>query len=115
MVGSLRFAGVFFALVFIAGCGGDVGVDGHFVGGACANNEDCSPDAMCLTKDSFPEGTCSVACMKQEDCPDDARCVEKEGGVCLLQCELPGDCRGGYTCKGVKNQFGGGESLVCIE
>ena len=66
-------------------------------------------------QDDFPGGTCAVACTKHEDCPDGSRCIEKEGGFCLLSCTLPGDCRGGYTCKGVKNEFGGGESLVCTK
>lgn len=103
------------AFLFIAGCSGGVGVEGRYIGGPCTSMEDCDSESRCLTKDDFPEGTCTVGCRNQDDCPDDARCVEKEGGVCLLQCELPGDCRGGYTCKGVKNQFGGGESLVCID
>jgi hypothetical protein len=102
-------------LFLLASCGSSVGIEGEYVGGACAADAECDADSRCLTKDDFPGGTCSVVCTKHEDCPDDTRCIEKEGGICLLTCELPGDCRGGYTCKGVKNQFGGGESLVCIK
>ncbi|MCC7384721.1 MAG: hypothetical protein IT384_22925 [Deltaproteobacteria bacterium] len=97
------------------GCGGSVGVDGSTVGGPCTTNTDCSSSSRCLTSGDFPGGYCTVNCAKHEDCPTDARCIEKESGVCLQQCELPQDCRGGYTCKGKKNQFGGGESLVCIK
>lgn len=92
-----------------------VGVDSDLVGGPCTSSTECSSQSRCLTDDDFPGGTCTMNCAKHEDCPSGARCIEKEGGVCLLQCDLPGDCRGGYTCKGVKNQFGGGESLVCID
>lgn len=95
------------------GCGEDVGPLGASVGGACASNVDCDSGSRCLTGGDFPEGTCTRNCARHDDCPSGSRCVSKEGGVCLLACELPSDCRGGYTCKGEKNQEIGGESLVC--
>lgn len=102
-------------LACLISCASDVGLEGEYIGGACASEDECSSDSKCLTEDSYPGGTCTIACTKHEDCPDDTRCVDKDKGVCLLSCEIPGDCRGGYTCKGEKNQFGGGESLVCIK
>lgn len=116
---AFRVVGLFAAALVVAlgppGCGGGVGTDGGVVGGACTTGDDCAGGSRCLNDKDFPGGTCAVSCSRHEDCPAGSRCVEKAGGVCLLQCELPADCRGGYTCKGEKNESGGGESLVCID
>ena len=104
------------AAVAAFGCGGGVGIEGSSVGGACSVSDDCSAESRCLVNNDFPGGTCVVNCVTHEDCPEGSRCIEKEQGVCLLQCEIPGDCRGGYTCKGKKNKSTeGGESLICIK
>ena len=97
----------------VLGCG--VGNDGDVVGGPCRDDTDCASGSFCLAEKDFPGGTCTVRCGSHDDCPSDTRCVEEDNGVCLLECYEPEECRGGYTCKGKKNQSGGGESLVCID
>jgi hypothetical protein len=97
----------------LAGCGDDdVGLDGERVGGACRDERDC--EFRCQEGGDFPGGTCTLPCDIDENCPFGTYCVDKEGGLCLLGCENPGDCRDGYTCKGVNNRGHDGESLVCI-
>ena len=93
--------------------GDGVGNNGGYVGGDCRDNGDC--DEICLRGGAFPGGTCSVECRDDGDCPSYTYCVEKEGGVCLLSCDRPSDCRDEYNCKGEKNKGRGGESLVCIK
>jgi hypothetical protein len=101
-------------VVGLAGCGGDgVGTDGDLVGGACAANADC--EDRCLTGADYPEGVCSLSCASDTDCPESTYCIEDGGGVCMLACARPSDCRGGYTCKGKRNQGHGGDSLVCFK
>ena len=98
--------------IFIAACGGDdVGNDGATVGGPCVDAADC--ESRCLVGGDFPQGTCSLACNTDNDCPDGTFCIDAEGGVCLLGCALPADCRGGYNCEGKTNRGHGGDSLVC--
>ena len=102
-------------ILFALACAPAVGTEGLEVGGPCTTSTDCGDQSRCLTGKHFPGGTCGQNCNSHEECPDGTRCIDKEGGVCLLGCEIPGDCRGGYTCKGEDNQSGGGEALVCIE
>ena len=52
-------------------------------------------------------------CNTDGDCPEDTFCINKEGGICLLGCSVPADCRGGYNCEGKENRGTGGDSLVC--
>lgn len=96
-------------------CGESVGVDGRTVGGACRDSTECADQSRCVTGGDFPGGMCTRNCANHDDCPAGARCVDKDDGICLLACETPADCRGGYTCKARKNELEGGESLVCIE
>jgi hypothetical protein len=106
--------GCLFAISLLSACGNDgVGNNGGYVGGSCQGDRDC--DEECLRGGDFPDGTCSVSCNEDYDCPSDTYCVDKEGGHCLLSCDRPADCRGGYTCKGVNNKGHSGESLVCIK
>jgi len=112
MFRTLVLAAIIFAS---ASCGDDVGNSGTAVGGPCSSNVDCSPQSRCVTSGDFPGGTCAINCASHEDCPFGTRCVSKEDGICLLQCEVPADCRGGYSCKGESNASGGGDSLVCID
>lgn len=111
---ALVFLSALLGLALLHACGG-VGVEGTIVGGPCTTSEDCSSGSRCLTSGDFPGGTCTQNCSEHLDCPEGARCISKESGICLLECELPADCRGGYTCKGKSNETGGGESLVCIK
>jgi hypothetical protein len=110
----VRLLAVFALLLTTTACGDDVGNEGRTVGGPCATNVDCSSESRCLTGGDFAGGTCVVNCNSHEDCPFGARCISKESGVCLLACEVPADCRGGYNCEGESNNEGGGDSLVCV-
>ncbi len=102
-----------FALALaLAACGGGVGFYGEVVGGSCSANRDC--EERCLTGGDFPQGTCTVSCSSDSDCPSGTYCIRKEGGVCLLGCRDPSDCRDRYSCKAERNEGHGGDSLVCI-
>lgn len=104
---------VFASACLLAGCGDDdVGLDGDGVGGACQDERDCA--YRCQEGGDFPHGTCTVPCNVDDDCPIGTYCIDKEGGICLLGCEHPEDCRDEYTCKGEDNRGHGGDSLVCI-
>lgn len=108
-----RLALIWFSFVAIVACGGDgVGTSGDLVGGPCASNGDC--ESRCVLGDDFPSGTCVKPCNTDNDCPDGTYCIETEGGICLLGCTQPSDCRGGYNCEGKQNRTHGGDSLVCI-
>ena len=107
-------ASLLLLLLSMGGCGSDIGPDGGYVGGACLGHSDCVDGARCLTGKHFPQGHCAPACDRDDACPGDAACVDREGGVCLLMCELNADCRGSYLCKGEDRAEGSGEVLVCI-
>ena len=98
------------------GCGDDgVGASGSVVGGPCASTDACAAGSFCVTGGDFPDGTCTVSCRSDPECPEGTACVDKQGGVCLLACLYPQDCRAGYTCKGEDRAFGGGDALVCSD
>jgi hypothetical protein len=98
-------------LLALIGCGEDVGHDGTLVGGPCSGAADC--EFRCLTGGDYPQGTCSLPCNTDRDCPSGTHCIDKDGGMCLLACTVPSDCRFDYNCKGEKNRGHGGDSLVC--
>ncbi len=106
-------------LVLALGCGDDVpgvGNWGVLVGGPCSNaTAHCADVSNCLTGGDFPEGTCSVPCHTDADCPTGTACTDKEGGHCLVACDLTSQCRDRYKCKGVKRRDKSGEVLVCIK
>jgi hypothetical protein len=101
-------------MVVAFACNGDGGVgrDGPVVGGPCAGASDC--EFRCEMGGDFPQGTCVKPCNTDNDCPDNSFCINREGGICLLGCREPSDCRGGYNCEGQENRGHGGDSLVCI-
>lgn len=92
-----------------------VGNEGSLVGGPCSVAQHCSDVSNCLTGGDFPAGTCAVPCNTDLDCPTGTACTDKDGGHCLLACDLTSQCRSGYKCKGVKRRDKSGEVLVCIE
>lgn len=110
----IRLAALWLSVVVIVACGGDdnVGNDGSHVGGSCVDERDCA--FRCQLGGDFPQGTCTRPCNTDGDCPDGTFCVSSEGGICLLGCTLPEDCRPGYNCEGKENKGHGGDSLVCI-
>jgi hypothetical protein len=110
----LRLTLAAFAICMLFACSGNDGVgnDGAYIGGPCVSSSQC--DFQCSTSGEFPQGTCTKPCASDGDCPGGTFCIDREGGICLLGCDLPSDCRGGYNCKGEKNRGHGGDSLVCI-
>jgi hypothetical protein len=61
------------------------------VGARCDTKAEC--DERCLPPgDEFPGGFCTLTCLRQGECPDGAACVDREGGICLHECEEPADC-----------------------
>ena len=100
------------AITALAACGGDdVGNDGGLVGGACFDSRDC--EERCQLGGDYPQGLCTVSCLDDRDCPDGTFCIDTEGGICMLGCDFPEDCRPGYNCEGRSNRGHGGDSLVC--
>jgi hypothetical protein len=102
------------AFLVFGGCGGDgVSTTGDLVGGSCEDDRDCEED--CVRTGDFPGGMCTVVCSEDRHCPGGTYCIDRESGICALGCEVPGDCRPGYTCRGEDNRGHSGESLVCID
>lgn len=99
--------------LFMVGCNDDVGWEGGLVGGACRDSNDCDPDSKCVRGKDYPDGTCTLSCRDDGECPSGTFCVDKEGGICLLGCELNADCRAQYVCDR-KDLRRGGKMLVCI-
>jgi hypothetical protein len=99
-------------IAFACGGGDSVGNKGRTVGGPCVDQRDC--EFRCQLGGDFPQGTCVVPCNTDDDCPSDTHCINTDGGICLLACSVPADCRGGYNCEGKENRGHGGDSLVCI-
>ncbi len=79
------------AFALAAGCGADDRVS-RDLGGACANEEDCS--SLCLPHERWPNGFCTRLCAGDGDCGDGAVCVEtsSDGAVCLFACAEAADC-----------------------
>lgn len=109
----LRLVAIAICVLGAAACGDEeVGNEGVVVGGSCAGNGDC--EFRCETGGDFPLGTCTRPCLIDDDCPSGSACIDKDGGMCLLSCSVPTDCRPGYNCEGKTNNGHGGDSLVCI-
>jgi hypothetical protein len=107
---ALRLAWIF-AIAVLAACGDHVGNNGSLVGGPCVDSGDCQ--FLCQQGGEFPQGLCTRPCLVDNDCPDGTYCIDTEGGICMLGCDIPSDCRGGYNCRGRRNRGTGGDSLVC--
>ena len=105
--------GLIMAAMMWTSCSGGVGLDGPLVGGSCRDDRDCDVESRCLKGKRFPEGTCALPCRDSRDCPATTACVDREGGVCLLMCELRQDCRLGYDCDRERLREGGQEQ-VCV-
>jgi hypothetical protein len=102
------------ASVLAFGCGSGVGPHGSLVGAACASNGDC--DSRCVSSDHYPGGMCTLTCASNANCPDGTSCIDDAGGICAVNCRLPGDCAlfgAPYACdsKGLKGADG--SALVC--
>jgi hypothetical protein len=87
------------AVVLLAACGEhDISRE---LGARCDRASDCAE--RCLTPSGdYPNGLCTVDCSDNGDCPSDGVCVEREGGVCLFECQTPSDCEflgAGWNCK----------------
>jgi hypothetical protein len=73
------------------------------VGGPCTGPTDCAglgAQAFCAPATSgFPGGYCSAAC-ENATCVAPGLCVPSSAteSNCLAPCDVPADCRSGYTC-----------------
>lgn len=104
------------ACMLAAACGDDEFVGPYgLVGGPCGSDFDCAPGIRCERGGEFPQGTCTLPCRGHYDCPIGTACVDVKGGVCLVACLRPFDCRPGYDCKAKDNRDGPGDAFVCIE
>lgn len=96
------------------GCANNVGPDGRLIGGPCLDELDCVQGAYCLSRTTFPDGTCTTNCASDEDCRGGSACVEIMAGACLLECEVDEDCgREGYVCRALTRRGAAGTSFVC--
>jgi hypothetical protein len=110
--GSSGRCGLGLFLLFFGACASGVGNTGTLVGAACTADAEC--EQRCEQGGDYPEGICTSSCDSDETCPAQTHCINKDGGICLLGCELSSDCRGGYSCEGKENKARSGDSLVCI-
>lgn len=107
-------AGVLVAvLVAAAGCqDSDVSRE---VGARCDNALEC--DQRCLIgSGTYPGGFCSISCDDRDDCPANTTCAERDGGVCLFECEADRNCTflgAGWRCVEADLRGGGIKVMVC--
>jgi hypothetical protein len=93
------------------------------VGARCDSKSEC--DERCLRSGTtFPGGFCTLSCLGEGDCASSTACVcafnddciDREGGICLFECEADRDCQflgEGWFCKEKPNALGQ-VTLVCI-
>ncbi len=80
---------------------------GPTIGDACTTANDCA-GAICINQDFAPGGYCSTSCTPGgAECPTGSTCVRNAlgngGGACFRMCNVPGDCRTGYSCLAVQD------------
>lgn len=97
----------------LVGCGRSSGDIDSYIGNACTSDRDC--DERCYLGGNFPGGFCSVACATDNDCPSDTVCIDHDGGVCMYLCTAQ-DCTHlgrGWGCHD-EDRRSGGKDNVCI-
>jgi hypothetical protein len=104
------------SILFVAAvgaCGHGGGEPDDLIGNACSVDQDC--EELCAgPSGDFPGGFCTIGCRDDRDCTGDTFCVEKEGGICLFDCDAL-DCRDlgpGWDCRDT-DRVGGGKVFVC--
>lgn len=79
-------------------------------GAACVRDCDCGGSGWCVGPSSdFPGGSCTYSCNSDSDCGPNGACTTG-GGVCLMKCSGPFDCRGEYTCAALPGYV----TAVCV-
>jgi hypothetical protein len=85
------------------------------VGARCDRSTEC--DERCLGPDvDYPGGLCSLACNSRGECPEHTTCADRDGGVCLFECEADRDCAflgTGWACHDADLRGGGIKVMVC--
>ena len=85
------------------------------VGARCNRSTEC--DERCLTSDTdYPGGFCTIACNDRSECPTHTTCADREGGVCLFECDADRDCAflgSGWQCTDADLRGGGIKVMVC--
>jgi hypothetical protein len=85
------------------------------VGARCDDSLEC--DQRCLRAgNGYPGGFCTVACEARSECPGDTTCADREGGVCLFECDGDDDCGflgAGWRCEPADLRGGGIKVQVC--
>ncbi len=111
VVWTFLIVGMFFSGMWLAaGCG----PPGGAVGESCGSHSDCPGYMTCLRGNRYPGGTCTYPCDDHYDCPYFAACIDRNGGVCLPECDRDSDCRRNYECSDESNRGRGGRTAVCI-
>jgi hypothetical protein len=83
----------FACLLLLSGCEAAIG-------DKCDTSNECPTGTVCDT--DSPGGYClTYNCETDEECPENSVCVAftKAISYCLLKCDKPSDCRGGYACR----------------
>ncbi len=103
--------GFLVGLVLLVGCGGDQ-ID-SFIGAECTRDSQC--EERCFQGGNYPGGFCSIACASDNDCPSDTVCIEHDGGVCMFLCSELDCSRLGprWGCHDEDRRTGGKDN-VCI-
>jgi hypothetical protein len=100
-------------LLLLAGFALAVSACGPTVGDACTTGSDCAGQ-VCINQSYAPGGYCSLLCtLDGTDCPTGTICVRNALGqgtsACFRLCNVPGDCRTGYTCRSTQDS-----PLICV-
>ena len=84
------------------------------LGARCDTQAECNE--RCLTGSAYPGGFCTTFCATHDACPGGATCADREGGICLFECQRDSDCTflgRGWGCKAVDLHGGGIKVMVC--
>jgi hypothetical protein len=116
LVGGVVAAALAACAIAAASCSASSDVSRE-LGAICEESDDC--EDRCLTGARYPDGFCSTTCDSDADCPSGAACAERDGGVCLFECDRSSDCAflgPEWACRAQPRPDGGvgDEVLVCI-
>lgn len=110
----MRSAVIAIIAAMLFACQGDTAVTRE-VGARCDLSSEC--DERCLTPSAtYPDGFCSISCNSRDECPDTTTCADRDGGVCLFECDENTDCNFlgvGWRCEAAPLRGGTTTVMVC--